>query len=83
MPRGVHNSTVLVSSFVIFLSGCGVAARGDSTAAATTADFRLGFRQARSASPREARARRSALRERLERLFRKRASDAFRGSAPE
>jgi len=23
MPRGVHNSTVLVSSFVIFLSGCG------------------------------------------------------------
>jgi hypothetical protein len=37
MPRGVHNSTFLISAFVIFLGGCGGGGgRGDSTAASAT-----------------------------------------------
>src|SRR5258708_7124729 len=43
MPRGVHNSTVLVSGFVIFLSGCGGGGGGGTQPPPPQPDFTIGL----------------------------------------
>src|SRR5258707_309580 len=43
MPRGVHNSTVLVARFVIFLSGCGGGGGGGPQPPPPQPDFTIGL----------------------------------------
>src|SRR5258708_1328020 len=81
MPRGLHHSTVLVSGFGIFLRGCGGGGGGgDSTAASTAGFYDWAFDKHGQHRPGKLERTSQRYRERLEWLFRKRASDAFRGS---
>jgi hypothetical protein len=43
MPRGVHNSTFLISAFVIFLGGCGGGGGRGTQPPPPQPDFTIGF----------------------------------------